>query len=176
MRSPHTTTRVASTHCNQRKPMQKQGRPSAARNEHELIDSCDKYSKCKLQNLDGKYIGIDCHSSNFSVCLKVFLFFFLNSLLSFVFYEFIYLFLALTGAGFSLVVGGGCSLVAVCELRLVEAFLVVCRAWPLERGLSSCGGWTWLLRRIGDLPRPGIEPVSPALAGRFFTAEPQGNL
>ena len=25
----------------------------------------------------------------------------------------------------------------------------------------------------GNLPNPGIEPVSPALAGRFFTAEPQ---
>ena len=25
----------------------------------------------------------------------------------------------------------------------------------------------------GDLPHPGIEPVSPALAGRFFTTEPQ---
>ena len=24
----------------------------------------------------------------------------------------------------------------------------------------------------GDLPNPGIEPASPALAGRFFTAEP----
>ena len=26
----------------------------------------------------------------------------------------------------------------------------------------------------GDLPTPGIEPVSPALAGRFFTSEPPG--
>ena len=26
----------------------------------------------------------------------------------------------------------------------------------------------------GDLPDPGIEPVSPALAGRFFTTEPPG--
>ena len=25
-----------------------------------------------------------------------------------------------------------------------------------------------------DLPGPGIEPVSPALAGRFFTTEPRG--
>ena len=31
----------------------------------------------------------------------------------------------------------------------------------------------------GDLPNPGIElvfPVSPALAGRFFTTEPHGKL
>ena len=26
----------------------------------------------------------------------------------------------------------------------------------------------------GDLPDPGIEPTSPALAGRFFTTEPPG--
>ena len=26
----------------------------------------------------------------------------------------------------------------------------------------------------GDLSDPGIEPVSPALAGRFFTTEPPG--
>ena len=26
----------------------------------------------------------------------------------------------------------------------------------------------------GDLPDPGIEPTSPALAGRFFTPEPPG--
>ena len=25
-----------------------------------------------------------------------------------------------------------------------------------------------------DLPRPGTEPVSPALAGKFFTTEPPG--
>ena len=28
----------------------------------------------------------------------------------------------------------------------------------------------------GDLPNPGIEPASPALAGRFFTAEPSVRL
>ena len=27
---------------------------------------------------------------------------------------------------------------------------------------------------LGDLPDPGIEPTSPALAGRFFTTEPPG--
>ena len=28
----------------------------------------------------------------------------------------------------------------------------------------------------GDLPKPGIKPTSPALAGRFFTTEPTGKL
>jgi len=27
----------------------------------------------------------------------------------------------------------------------------------------------------GDLPDPGIEPTSPALAGGFFTTKPPGN-
>ena len=40
-----------------------------------------------------------------------------------------------------------------------------CGAWVIERRLSSCGIWTKLLHGIWDLPRPGIETVSPALAG-----------
>ena len=28
--------------------------------------------------------------------------------------------------------------------------------------------------RIQDLPRSGVEPMSPALAGKFFTTEPPG--
>ena len=28
----------------------------------------------------------------------------------------------------------------------------------------------------GELPDPGIKPISPALAGRFFTTEPPGKL
>ena len=32
-----------------------------------------------------------------------------------------------------------------------------------------------MLLSMWDLPRSGIEPVSPAWAGRFFTTEPPGN-
>ena len=42
------------------------------------------------------------------------------------------------------------------------------------RGLSSRGTWACLLCGMRDLPRSGIEPVSPALAGEFFTTEPPG--
>ena len=42
------------------------------------------------------------------------------------------------------------------------------------RGLSSCGSRAQLLRGTWDLPRPGLEPVSPALAGRFSTTAPPG--
>ena len=40
--------------------------------------------------------------------------------------------------------------------------------------LSNCGSRTQLLRGMWDLPRPGLEPVSPALAGRLSTTVPPG--
>ena len=42
------------------------------------------------------------------------------------------------------------------------------------RRLSSCGSRAQLLRGTWDLPRPGLEPASPALAGRLSTTAPPG--
>ena len=42
------------------------------------------------------------------------------------------------------------------------------------RRLSSCGSRAQLLRGMRDPPRPGLEPVSPALAGRLSTTAPPG--
>ena len=42
------------------------------------------------------------------------------------------------------------------------------------RRLSSCGSRAQLLHGMWDLPRPGLEPMSPALAGRFSTTAPAG--
>ena len=42
------------------------------------------------------------------------------------------------------------------------------------RRLSSCGSRAQLLRGMWDLPRPGLEPMSPVLAGRFSTTAPPG--
>ena len=42
------------------------------------------------------------------------------------------------------------------------------------RRLSICGSRAQLRRGMWDLPRPGLEPVSPALAGRFSTTVPPG--
>ena len=42
------------------------------------------------------------------------------------------------------------------------------------RRLSSCGSRAQLLRGTWNLPRPGLEPVSPSLAGRFSTTAPPG--
>ena len=44
-------------------------------------------------------------------------------------------------------------------------------------GISQQEYWSGLLfPSPEDLPNPGTEPVSPALAGGFFTAEPPGKL
>ena len=40
--------------------------------------------------------------------------------------------------------------------------------------LSNCGSRDQLLRGMWDLPRPGLEPVSPASAGRLSTTAPPG--
>ena len=49
-----------------------------------------------------------------------------------------------------------------------------CSSWDLEYRLNTCGTQTPLLGATWDLPRSGIEPVSPALAGGCFTTEPPG--
>ena len=51
---------------------------------------------------------------------------------------------------------------------------VACQA-PPSMGFSRQEYWSGLpFPPPGDLPDPGTEPVSPALAGRFFTTEPRG--
>ena len=51
---------------------------------------------------------------------------------------------------------------------------VACQV-PLSLGFSRQEYWSGLpFPSPGDLPDPGIKPLSPALAGRFFTIEPPG--
>ena len=49
-----------------------------------------------------------------------------------------------------------------------------CGSRALEHRLSSCGARASLLHGMWALPRPGLEPVSPALAGGFLTTAPSG--
>ena len=49
-----------------------------------------------------------------------------------------------------------------------------CGSQVLLYRLNSCGSWDYLLCSIRDLPRSGIELISPALAGRFFITELPG--
>ena len=65
-----------------------------------------------------------------------------------------------------------------CILSRVQLFAtpwtVACQA-TLSTGFSRQEHWSGLpCPPPGDLPDPGIEPASPALAGRFFTTEPPG--
>ena len=63
-----------------------------------------------------------------------------------------------------------CGDFSCCRARAVgvQASVVV------ARGLSSCGTRASLFRGMWDLPGPGLEPVSPALAGGFLTTAPPG--
>ena len=107
-----------------------------------------------------------------------------------IFFKWLFIYLFTFGcAGSSLL---GFSLVAMHSflvqwLLLLESmgywqggFLVVahglnsCNLQVLEHQLSSCGARAQLLRGMWDLPGSGIEPMSPALAGGFFTTEPPG--
>ena len=45
---------------------------------------------------------------------------------------------------------------------------------PHCSGFSCRGPWAWLLPSMWNLPRPGIEPVSSALAGGFLATGPPG--
>ena len=63
--------------------------------------------------------------------------------------------------------------IAVYGPLTIAASLVVEHRLQTRR-LSNCGSRAHLLRGTWDLPRPGLEPVSPALAGGFSTTAPPG--
>ena len=69
--------------------------------------------------------------------------------------------------------------VRVCVLSCVRLFVIpqtVAHQTPLSMGFSQQEYWSELpCPPPGDFPDPGIEPISPALAGRFLTTEPPGN-
>ena len=67
----------------------------------------------------------------------------------------------------------GSLFIAVRRPLTITASLVVEHRLQTRR-LSSCGSRAQLLHGMWDLPRPGLEPVSPALAGRFSTTAPPG--
>ena len=63
--------------------------------------------------------------------------------------------------------------IAVCRPLAIAAPLVAEHRLQTRR-LSNCGSRAQLLRGTWDLPRPGLEPVFPALAGRLSTTAPPG--
>ena len=67
-----------------------------------------------------------------------------------------------------------CGGFSCCRARALGAGFSSCGSWALERKLSSCGAQAQLLCGMWELPRPGLEPMSPALAGGFLTTAPPG--
>ena len=63
--------------------------------------------------------------------------------------------------------------IAVCGPLTIAASPVAEHRLQTHR-LSNCGPRAQLLRGMRDPPRPGLEPVSPALAGRLSTTAPPG--
>ena len=61
---------------------------------------------------------------------------------------------------------------------MADSFMILCTVAckaPLSMGFPRQGYWSVLpFLSSGDLPDSRIESTSPALAGRFFTAEPPG--
>ena len=75
-----------------------------------------------------------------------------------------------------------CGGFSCCRARALGAWASVvaarrlssCGSRALNRRLSSCGAQAQLLHGVWDLPGPGFEPVSPALAGGFLTTVSPG--
>ena len=64
----------------------------------------------------------------------------------------------------------------LCRVRLFAPSWTVSCQIPLSMGFSRQEYWSGLpFPSPGDLPDPGIKPISPALAGRFFTTKPPGS-
>ena len=78
--------------------------------------------------------------------------------------------------GLLIVVASCCGAQAIGAWASVVAArgLSSCGLQALECRLSSRGARALLLHGMWDLPGPGIEPVSPALAGGFLTTAPAG--
>ena len=96
----------------------------------------------------------------------------------FFFKVFIYLFMAVLGLRFCARALCSCGkrgplFIAARGPLTVVASLVAEHGLQTRRP-SNCGSRAQLLRGTWDLPKPGLEPVSPALAGRLSTTAPPG--
>ena len=69
--------------------------------------------------------------------------------------------------GFSLVGGNGGYSLLWCLGFSLQWPLLLQSTGSSRAGFSSCGTWAYLPHSMWNLPRPGIETMSPALAGRF---------
>ena len=100
-------------------------------------------------------------------------FFLINLFYLFIYFWLCCVFLRFCARAFSRRSERGPLFIAVRGPLTVAACLVAEHRLQTRR-LSSCGARAQLLRGMWDLPRPGLEPVSPASAGRFSTTTPPG--
>ena len=103
--------------------------------------------------------------------------FFLFVLAILIFFLLIYLWLCwvfVSVCGLSLVGGEWGPLFIAARGPLTVVASLVAEHRLQTRRLRNCGSRAQLLRGMWDLPRPGLEPVSPALAGRLSTTAPPG--
>ena len=113
------------------------------------------------------------HSGSGYLLLSLFiLFYFFKN------YLFIYLFRAVLGLRFCVRAFSSCGkwgplFIAVRGPLTIVASPVAEHRLQTHR-LSNRGSWAQPLCGMWDLPRPGLEPVSPASAGRFSTTAPPG--
>ena len=113
---------------------------------------------------------------------RIYFFFFLKRWLFFVIYLFMYVCMyvcmAVLGLRFCARAFSSCGkwglLFITVRGPLIIAASLVAEHRLQTRRLSNCGSRAYLLRGMWDLPRPGLKPVSPALAGGLSTTAPPG--
>ena len=115
----------------------------------------------------------------FVFCFCVFFFFFFFKTVLFIYFWRGLVFI--TSHGLSLgAAGRGCSLVVVWRLLIwwlltvAHGLLGMQAAVVAALRLGRCSTWDLLLCGTWDLPRRGIEPMYPAMAGQFLTTGPPG--
>ena len=127
----------------------------------ELVMPSNHFILCHALLLPSLFPSVRVFSSELALCLRP---------LSFYILLFIYLFMTALGLhcckqALSTVVSEGFSLQGFFCCRVCS--LGVWASVVTAHGLSSCNMWaSW------NLPRLGLKPVSPELAGRFFTGIP----
>ena len=138
----------------------------------DLIDFFERFTNGAASHLVDKRCSEELFNG------RLFFFFFFNKGTPL----FIYLFLAVLGLRFCARAFCSCGkrgplFIAVRGPLIIAASLVAEHRLQTRR-LSSCGSWAYLpscSAACGIFHRPGLEPLSPALAGRFSTTAPPGN-
>ena len=120
-----------------------------------------------------QWMNFSCFTSSSELGIVSLIFFFLT--LGLFIYLFIHLWLCWVfiscARAFSSCGKWGPLFIAVRGPLIIAASLVAEHRLQMHR-LSNCGSRAQLLRGMWDLPRPGLEPVSPASAGRLSTTAP----